>query len=1517
MSTLIKLRRDTSTNWTAADPVLALGEAGIETDTLTWKVGDGTTAWNDLPYMTSGGGEAGLPLANGTSNFNIATVNGNATVTVAGARTWTFDTTGNVTIPGDIIGLATIDIDNRATGNSADINLFAADDITLQARDRTAGSGSEGGDINIYAGDSAEDSDSSGGDVEIRGGDGGAANVDFGGSGGFIRIQTGQGGAASTSVSGASAAGGGELTLRAGDAGSNMGNIARGAEGGGVVIEAGDSTGNLAVGGSINLRTGAGGANAAAGSVIFDIPSSDAGPGGEWIFDDQVLRLPGGGTVRGDDNVDIGSGNAISLEASSAVNVYTDTDGTSHQWQFAPDGTTIFPTLTVTRGDRTGTLTGQALLFGDSTQEALISTPNGDNDNNSSQRFVINPGAGADGTTGEGGDIYLYAGRGGNVGGSGGDIKIRGGLGPVNGAGGYLDLQGGDTEGNGTGGYIDIRGGESGNAVGGAVNVYGGYGATNGGDVNITGGQSGNSLSDYGNVNIAAGASTWRFDNTGNLTLPSNDFTVNYANGTPVSLGGGGAANTGNVTFDNINIIGDGNLKLQPDPANSDAYLDIFLTTGPDIHIAGNGETVILGTDDFANVAVNVDGNVSIQSSNGTPYTWTFDTAGNLTLPGNASSINYADGSPFSGAPVNTGDLTFNQSTIATTQSNAYINLNAFSAGDIDIGTNDDKNVVIRTDGSTANNAWTFDATGNLTLPGATAGETIATQSGYITVGNLLIGQGGALLNSNNDSWALYGNISDPGTAIFIPSNADAGNGIPLYIESQQSNVEIRSGSSTWNFGNTSNLTLPSGGVVSEGVAPTGLGNTIAITPSGGSDANQQLLVYPTGNIVEGNHLHLTTGDLYNTELFLGNDNLYVKLANTGNVVINSYDGDTGNTAQWTFDTAGNLTLPGNIIAINYADGNRVTGGITFSGEAVIGTGTSNTQSGLYLAPDPVSLTNDLYLRVRGNIIDEPTHIHFDTGNNQYYNQFIGDDNKYIQLANTGNIIINSNDAAGNSAQWIFNNFGTLTLPGGSQIRPLGANLDIFAGTGSYVNLTTSDESSRMGVDNGGGYIVTAGGTWGFSTTGNLTLPGNTFAVNYADGTPVNIGGGSYGNADVADFLANGFGSNTISTTGNIALGNIVPAVGSNVIINSDSNTWIFNGTTGNITIPSNGAIRTPSGSDGNILIHPDGVGTVVIQGNAAGALLKVTGDEVNSLNRIEVDTYGNVNTLGGIFTGTFTRGTPSAPDAVQTQDRLAAFTGKGYDGTVLSPPAGQISIDAVGAWSPGNHGTHISFFTTPTDSTTIREVVRVAASGNLDIYNAGNIVLSGGNIVGANVVIANAVSTTGQITSTGAGNAADGGGQIYLNGATNNRIDWNTNGTGAPEYTTRSAGAKVVLYPAIGGSAADYALGVEAGASWSGIPGNDAGQFFKWYGGNVLVASLSGTGAFSAVGNVTGANILTAGSVVTTPTALANLTAVAGARAFVNNGNLVAAGNFGAQIGSGGANVVPVWSDGTNWYIG
>lgn len=50
MAVQIQLRNDTAENWTAADPILAQGEMGIETDTRLFKIGDGVNNWSDLEY---------------------------------------------------------------------------------------------------------------------------------------------------------------------------------------------------------------------------------------------------------------------------------------------------------------------------------------------------------------------------------------------------------------------------------------------------------------------------------------------------------------------------------------------------------------------------------------------------------------------------------------------------------------------------------------------------------------------------------------------------------------------------------------------------------------------------------------------------------------------------------------------------------------------------------------------------------------------------------------------------------------------------------------------------------------------------------------------------------------------------------------------------------------------------------------------------------------------------------------------------------------------------------------------------------------------------------------------------------------------------------------------------------------------------------------------------------------------------------------------------------------------------
>jgi len=44
----IQVRRGTTAEWVAADPVLHAGELGYDTDTGAVKIGDGTSKWTEL-----------------------------------------------------------------------------------------------------------------------------------------------------------------------------------------------------------------------------------------------------------------------------------------------------------------------------------------------------------------------------------------------------------------------------------------------------------------------------------------------------------------------------------------------------------------------------------------------------------------------------------------------------------------------------------------------------------------------------------------------------------------------------------------------------------------------------------------------------------------------------------------------------------------------------------------------------------------------------------------------------------------------------------------------------------------------------------------------------------------------------------------------------------------------------------------------------------------------------------------------------------------------------------------------------------------------------------------------------------------------------------------------------------------------------------------------------------------------------------------------------------------------------
>ena len=57
MAIRVQQRRGTADQWLASDPVLAAGEIGFETDTSSFKIGDGVNSWVSLEYFTN---ESGL-----------------------------------------------------------------------------------------------------------------------------------------------------------------------------------------------------------------------------------------------------------------------------------------------------------------------------------------------------------------------------------------------------------------------------------------------------------------------------------------------------------------------------------------------------------------------------------------------------------------------------------------------------------------------------------------------------------------------------------------------------------------------------------------------------------------------------------------------------------------------------------------------------------------------------------------------------------------------------------------------------------------------------------------------------------------------------------------------------------------------------------------------------------------------------------------------------------------------------------------------------------------------------------------------------------------------------------------------------------------------------------------------------------------------------------------------------------------------------------------------------------------
>lgn len=71
MSQTIQLRRDTTANWASVNPILANGEMGVVLDDFSYKIGDGTTAWNALPNRELTGIFAAAMLLEAVANPSV------------------------------------------------------------------------------------------------------------------------------------------------------------------------------------------------------------------------------------------------------------------------------------------------------------------------------------------------------------------------------------------------------------------------------------------------------------------------------------------------------------------------------------------------------------------------------------------------------------------------------------------------------------------------------------------------------------------------------------------------------------------------------------------------------------------------------------------------------------------------------------------------------------------------------------------------------------------------------------------------------------------------------------------------------------------------------------------------------------------------------------------------------------------------------------------------------------------------------------------------------------------------------------------------------------------------------------------------------------------------------------------------------------------------------------------------------------------------------------------------------
>lgn len=255
---LIQMRRGTSALWTSANPVLSSGELGIDTSEGSFKVGDGTTAWNSLPFANSAGSQ--VKFGNYLVEYIIVAGGG------GGAANWGSGA-GAGGYRSSVVG------ENSGGGTSAESRPTVSAGASYSI---VVGAGGAAG---------AAGNTSSGFGISSTGG----------GAGGSIGNTTtptsgGSGGGGTTGAGGAGTSGQGF----AGGQGYGTTGGPGGGGGAGAVGGAGSTTG-----GSTNASGGAGGAGVASSITGSSVTRAGGGGGGGTQFGSVGSAGSGGGGAGG------------------------------------------------------------------------------------------------------------------------------------------------------------------------------------------------------------------------------------------------------------------------------------------------------------------------------------------------------------------------------------------------------------------------------------------------------------------------------------------------------------------------------------------------------------------------------------------------------------------------------------------------------------------------------------------------------------------------------------------------------------------------------------------------------------------------------------------------------------------------------------------------------------------------------------------------------------------------------------------------------------------------------------------------------------------------------------------------------------------------------------------------------------------------------------------------------------------------------------------------------------------